>query len=218
MLDGSSHYRDARVDQRAYAIALEPGRLIDVALNVSQPGRGTGIAFWVSVDYRQQRQEGPSLKADASFAWKLANAHRDERIVAGHLDALGHAMVGTEVREPPFIVVIAQGLGGDRGANQDLVCARCGVRVEVKGRPRDRRSRLSSSRRRPFVDENRPEDLQVFVYEHERISVLRNRDLLSVVSQLRQEQGSHDGFVDLDPDWVAAHELLADAAGCNADA
>jgi hypothetical protein len=204
----------ARITLKDYAEALEVGRAVDV-LGRRTPGSGfEPYAFWCSVRYRGQRKSG-NLKPDCQFAFKLASAAKDERIVAARLGNLGHELQGDAIEERrPYVITLSAALGGRRG-KADLECTRCGTRFEVKGRPYDNEVRFSDSERRSFLLENRREDFQILVFRHEQMLVFRNADIIDHLQDARRARDRVDSWMYFPPSWQRDHERDLPACGCS---
>jgi hypothetical protein len=195
-----------------YAVALECGRAIDVLGRTTNHGFEP-LAFWCAARYDGQRKHG-SRKPDPEFVFTLANADKDERIAARFLRGLGHVPTGLAVEEErPYEVTLAAARGG-RPQNADLQCICCGLRFEVKGRPRDSKLNLSHSTARTFAHENRKQDYHLLVERHHTIRIFSNADIIQHWSQAIHRRDHVDSWVHFPSAWARSHERPAASLRC----
>ena len=137
--------------------------------------------FWIHIVYEGSLL-GPrpsTFKDDGQFAMRAKAGEKAERLVAMDLvERFGHQFAPSKLCSPGVFTIR---YADKRERQSDLVCQRCGLRVEVKKRNRDRRYRISHSSTRPFHAENPSDGWHAFVWPDFQVAYVPNTDIMRLI-------------------------------------
>ena len=177
---------------------LESNDLVDAVVEPFTEGVLPVQIFWIHIVYvGEPREAGQfSKKEDGDFALRTKSGEKAERFARGKLAELGHDF-GTLPLESPGHFEIRY--AGKTRRELDGVCTRCGLKLEVKKRNKDRHVRISHSVNRPFDRDNDPDGWHVFVTPNREAHFLSNRDILDAIEAgaYTHGQSTHDTWLQL---------------------
>lgn len=188
-----------------YSRCLEPGDLLDVALEILPGPKVIPLMFWLTVHYEGTVHPSSlyAKKHDGLFAYRTKAGEKAERLVAALLRDHGHPVHARYETIPRVFIISPQ---NKRKRKTDLTCPMCGLRVEVKKRNFDCRIRPSHSETRPFWDENRDQDYHAFVFWDNTVHFFKNSDIAEAIRQgkgVPGREGRLDAYFQIYPNVLS---------------
>jgi hypothetical protein len=157
---------------------LEPGDWVDFVYDPTFPAGDRIRCFWIHIEYLENCSPDArfSRKDDGLFAMRAKSGEKAQRVAARDLvQRFGHVYSDTALRGTrTFQIRYSE----KKQRRPDLICPRCGLKVEVKKRNRDRKYRVSHSELRPLESEHRPQDWHALVFPDGSVHYLANEDII----------------------------------------